>query len=161
MPSTVVGYFKNRQIFTEFQESNLTDYIKKDVDIYYSLTPKGVKRLAYLYAISLHLTVPNSWKKNEMAGPNWFTSFLKRNAELAIRTPEAISLSRATRFNKTNVDRFFSNLEIVLRTISRLLWSSGIWTKQELLQFRDLTELWVGVVSNKWEELLRQNAVHL
>ncbi|XP_074042558.1 uncharacterized protein [Leptinotarsa decemlineata] len=50
-----------------------------------------------------------------MAGPDWFTSFLKRNAGLAIRTPEATRLSRATSFNKTNVDRCFSNLEIVLR----------------------------------------------
>ncbi|XP_074026655.1 uncharacterized protein [Leptinotarsa decemlineata] len=105
MPSTVVGYFKNRQIFTELQESNLTDYIKKVADIYYGLTPKEVKRLAYLYATSLHLTVPNSWKKIEMAGPDWFTSFFKRNAGLAIRTPEATSLSRATSFNKKNVYR--------------------------------------------------------
>lgn len=129
MPQTIVGYFKNRQVFTSIEESNLAEYIKKAADIYYGLTPKEVRRVAFLFATSLSLTVPDSWKKNEMAGPDWFTSFLSRNSELSIRTPEATSLSRASSFNKTNVARFFSNLENVLK---RYKFSPGdIWNMDE------------------------------
>lgn len=117
------------QVFTKLQESSLAEYIKKSADIYYGLTPKEVRRMAFLFSTSLSLTVPDSWKKNEMAGPDWFTSFLSRNSELSIRTPEATSLSRATSFNKTNVEGFFINLENVLK---RYKFSPGdIWNMDE------------------------------
>ena len=45
-----------------------------------------------------------------MAGPDWFSTFLKRNPRLSIRSPQATSLSRSTSFNRANVMLFFSNL---------------------------------------------------
>lgn len=54
------------------------------------------------------------WLENETAGEEWFRSFMKRNPELSVRAAQATSLSRATSFNRTNVDAFYDNLQIVM-----------------------------------------------
>ncbi|KAF2886063.1 hypothetical protein ILUMI_20109 [Ignelater luminosus] len=40
--------------------------------------------------------IPNSWYVNQIAGENWFASFIKDFSTLAIRTPESTSLARAS-----------------------------------------------------------------
>jgi len=46
-----------------------------------------------------------------MAGKDFFfLAFKKRNPDLALRTPEATRLMRATGFNKPQVDQFFDLL---------------------------------------------------
>jgi len=54
--------------------------------------------------------MPSNWYDNLCAGEDWLYSFLKRNNDLSVRTPQATSLSRATSFNKHNVKQFFDNL---------------------------------------------------
>ena len=49
-----------------------------------------------------------------MASDDWFSHFMKRHPELSVRCAQPTSLSRATRFNETNVGSFFDNLETVL-----------------------------------------------
>lgn len=49
-----------------------------------------------------------------MAGEELFRSFMSRNPSLSVRAVQAASLSRATSFNKTNVEAFYDNLQIVL-----------------------------------------------
>ncbi|XP_068232285.1 uncharacterized protein [Palaemon carinicauda] len=51
--------------------------------------------------------------KNEMTGADWFSGFFKRKKDLSIRAPQATSLSRATSFDRMNVDMFFQNLQSV------------------------------------------------
>jgi hypothetical protein len=45
-----------------------------------------------------------------VAGKDFFLAFKKRNPDLALITPEATSLMRATGFNKPQVDRFYDLL---------------------------------------------------
>jgi len=70
--------------------------------------------LAFELTIKYDLARPHNWDENEMAGEEWFRSFMKRNAELSVRAAQATSLARATSFNRTNVEAFYDNLEKVL-----------------------------------------------
>ena len=90
------------------QEILLKDYILKASNIYFGLSPKEVRYLAYECAIRFEIPIPKMWQENLCAGADWFTSFMKRHPELSIRTPEPTSLSRATSFNRENVKLFFS-----------------------------------------------------
>jgi len=47
------------------------------------------------------------------AGRSWFCGFLKRNPDLAMRIPEATSLSRVIGFRRSEVNRSFDNLRQV------------------------------------------------
>ena len=70
--------------------------------------------MAYECADAFAVTMPDSWIQNKSAGPDWFSAFMKRNADLAIRTPEATSMSRAINFNRVNVNMFFNKLATVM-----------------------------------------------
>ncbi len=102
-------------------------YLLTSADIYYGLSPKEVRRLAYEFAVELKVEhIPESWSKNKQAGPHWFTAFIKRHQELSIRKPQHTSLARATAFNRTTVAEFFKKLFILLPTpkISNFLCGS-------------------------------------
>lgn len=124
-----VGYFNGRNIFSKEQETVLADYLKRASDIYYGLTPKELRKFAFQYASANNLQIPASWTENKMAGPDWYTSFIKRNDTLSLRTPQATSLSRASSFNKTNVEKFFSYLKTVYQRLH--LEASDIWNVDE------------------------------
>jgi hypothetical protein len=49
-----------------------------------------------------------------MAGRDWLEAFLRRNPSVAVRKPEATSMSRIKGFNKSEVSRFFTNTEEVM-----------------------------------------------
>ena len=65
------------------KEIALMEYIKKAADIYYGLTPREIRKLAYQFAIKNWNKVPDSWNEKKMAGKDWFSSFLKRNNSLS------------------------------------------------------------------------------
>ena len=109
-----IGYKHNRQVFSAEQEISLQGYLERAANIYFGLSPKNVRELAYECAIEFGLEMSDQWSRDKCAGPDWFSGFLKRNPSLSISTPEATSLSRATSFNRSNVDRFFGQLETVL-----------------------------------------------
>lgn len=86
----------------------------KSSDIYYGLTTKDARRLAYDFAVKEKLRCPPNWMTNSIAGKDCLAGFLKRNPQLSIRKPQATSLSRATSFNRHNVNEFFDLVEDTL-----------------------------------------------
>jgi hypothetical protein len=74
-----------------------------------------------------------------MAGKDWLTSFLQRATSLSIRRPQAISMQRATSFNKINVKSFFLNLQKALdrhKFTAKDIWNmdeTGIFMKLMLI----------------------------
>jgi len=128
-PTVNVGYIKNRMVFNETIESQLEFYILRASDIYYGLSPKEIRTLAYQIGIENSLNIPQSWTKNKLAGSDWFTAILRRHPTLSIRTPEPTSLARVSSFNRTNINSFFDNLSTICRDTFSKLMKYGIWTK--------------------------------
>lgn len=101
-------------MFTNDEERMVKEYLLKSSKMNYGLTYKQARKLAYEYALALG-KCPTKWTQNKQAGIEWLKGFMKRNKDLSIRKPENTSLSRATSFNKHNVETFFDNYEKVLR----------------------------------------------
>ena len=57
----------------------------KASDIYYGLSPKEVRKLAYQYGKTNSIKMPHNWIANEAAGEDWFSAYLKRHKKLSIR----------------------------------------------------------------------------
>lgn len=58
-----------KQVFTRYQEIELSDYIKKSSNLHYGLTYKQIRILAYEFANSIpNWRMPENWKKNKIAG---------------------------------------------------------------------------------------------
>ena len=70
----------------------------------FGLTTADLWKLAFDIAERMKLPHPF---KNLKAGKEWMRGFLRRHSELAIRSPEATSISRIVGFNRPSVNRFF------------------------------------------------------
>ena len=123
------GYFNNRSVFNISQELLLVKYLLKASALYYGLSTNEVKSLAYEYAAKLGSKIPNSWVAAKKAGSDWLSGFMKRHPNLTLRTPESASLSRATSFNRRNVNAFYDKYESVLQSDG--FTSDKIWNVDE------------------------------
>lgn len=103
-----------RRVFTDTEEKLLVNYCITISHMKYGLSRKELCELAWKYAKAKNKDTPESWGENERAGEQWVKDFMKRHKELSVRKPEATSLSRATSFNRTNVNKFFENLTTVM-----------------------------------------------
>ncbi|CAK1553158.1 unnamed protein product, partial [Leptosia nina] len=101
-----------KPLFTDKQETELVDYIIKCSKLYYGLTIKKIRQIAYQYAQKNKLT-HNFDQVKQVAGKDWYYNFMKRHPSLSLRTPEATSLNRITAFNETEVGVFYSNLKTI------------------------------------------------
>ncbi|KAF2885921.1 hypothetical protein ILUMI_20253 [Ignelater luminosus] len=54
-----LGYKKARRVFDEAKESHLEDFLEKAADIYFGLTLKEVRHIAYDYGKALNKKCPN------------------------------------------------------------------------------------------------------
>lgn len=107
--------YKVKQIFTVEQENALSEYIINCSKMFYGLSRDDTRRLSYEAAVYNNIVVPANWHASKSASLAWIKGFQKRHSELSLRTPEGCSLSRATSFNRFNVDIFFTKLETVLK----------------------------------------------
>ena len=80
-----VGYNPHNRVFNSEQEGKLADYIKYSADLYFGLSTRDVRKLAYQCAMHYQLKFPGSWTETEMAGVDWLNAFLERNSTLSIR----------------------------------------------------------------------------
>ena len=72
-------------MFSDAEEENLENYLKRASDIYYGLSAREVRKFAFEYAVALNIKFPERWKDMQMAGAEWFTKFLKRHNTLSLR----------------------------------------------------------------------------
>lgn len=102
-----------KPVFTKEQESDIAEHLMQLTKMFYGLTPMQLRKLVFEYAEILK--IPHRFDKTKkLAGKDWLEGFLKRNTNISVRKPEAISLNRLRGFNKEEVERFFNNLEQVM-----------------------------------------------
>ncbi|XP_011700969.1 PREDICTED: uncharacterized protein LOC105457793 [Wasmannia auropunctata] len=119
-----VGY-KNcsKQIFNATEEAKLEKYLMRCSDIYFGLSPKEVRKLAYQYAVVVKAKIPESWTKNMMAGPDWFSKFMIRHKKLRKcnitpnlphqnSTSENIVATPIKYYTDSNIDNTGSNIKL-------------------------------------------------
>ena len=103
-----------QQIFSQKQEHELAEYLKRCSLMSHGLTPLTTRKLAYSFAVANGVQYLDNWKVNEAASRDWFSAFRKRNTSLSIRAPENTSQSRTSAFNKPVVSKFLENLKTVM-----------------------------------------------
>lgn len=103
--------YEVNKIFTTEEEESLVEYIEYCAQLFYGLTSKDCRRVAYQMAKANNKKIPQSWVDAEMAGFEWLRSFRKRHQAISLRKPEACSLARATAFNRHNIGLFYGNLK--------------------------------------------------
>ena len=154
-------YFNNRSVFNISQELLLVKYLLKASALYYGLSTNEVKSLAYEYAAKLGLKIPNSWVAAKKAGSDWLSGFMKRHPNLTLRTPESTSLSRATSFNRHNVNAFYDKYESVLQRDGFTPDKIGTLMRLAAPQYRSQEKLLLQPVLSKSVLLFRQREVNL
>lgn len=107
----------------------MQEYMLHASDIYFGLSAREARELAFQFAEKLNKTVPQTWKQNKMAGTDWFSQYFKRHPKLSLRRPEATSLARASAFNRHNVAAFFKLYDKVTENIN--FEPQNIWNIDE------------------------------
>lgn len=124
-----VPNYKKLQIFTNQEETLLSEYLKKASRLNHGLSTLACRTLAHAFASQNKKKYPESWDEHKMAGIDWYRSFMKRNPTLSIRKPEATSIARNSSFNAVNVGAFYDNLQSVLEKYK--LGPEAIWNIDE------------------------------
>ena len=55
------GYARPRQIFTDAEEQELVQYLLESSKMFYGLSPRETRKLAYQFAAKLKSTLPENW----------------------------------------------------------------------------------------------------
>lgn len=87
------------KVFSDHQEEILKNYYKKCALLFYGLSAKDCRHVAYQMAKNNTIKMPPTWESEQLAGVDWFRCFRRRHPDLSLRKPEACSFARATAFN--------------------------------------------------------------
>ena len=67
IPSSIPSYnTESKQVFSEAEESELESYIKKTADIFFGLSPKDVRILAFQSAKKFNIKMPSTWEERSV-----------------------------------------------------------------------------------------------
>ncbi|XP_058813094.1 uncharacterized protein LOC131677353 [Topomyia yanbarensis] len=121
-------YRAHSRAFSNEEETLLADYIEMASKLNHGITPLSVRKLAFQFAIQNGTPIAARWK-NEIAGVEWYYGFMRRCRRLSLRVAEPTSLSRATSFNRNNVEIFFENLRSLMNRFS--FGPESIWNIDE------------------------------
>jgi hypothetical protein len=77
----VMGYWRNRQVFSSNMEKELSSYLQECAKMHYGLSTKELRRLAYEFALQNKVPIPTNWQANKMSTTDWLSGFLKRNTD--------------------------------------------------------------------------------
>lgn len=94
-------------------EKRLVAHILKLSDAGFPPDRRAIRTLAYQFAEKLQIQ-HNFDNENQMAGNEWFKSFIERNPELSIRQAEGLSVARAKGLSREEVNNFHELLTKVL-----------------------------------------------
>lgn len=112
--SISMGYVAHNKVFSTDQEQQLSKYITSFAEICIGLSKTEIRQLVFDFTTKYNLKRPDAWARNKMAGEEWLRSFMSRNPSLSAHVAQATSFSRATSFNRTNVEAFYKNLQTIL-----------------------------------------------
>ncbi|XP_026328035.1 uncharacterized protein LOC113236244, partial [Hyposmocoma kahamanoa] len=95
-----------KPIFTDTQESDLVARIKRFAKIGVPLTPKFIRKQAYLFCE--RYDIKNNFNEvKRIAGADWLRLFLKRNPSISKRKLQIMNPARAQKLNKSIVEQHF------------------------------------------------------
>lgn len=97
-------------------EKDLAEHCILLEERYFGLSQKDLRRLAFQLAEKNGIAHPFS-KKSESAGRKWVKNFLRRNPQLAVRSPQGLSFARAKHFTLEAVAKFFDIYEPAMEKI--------------------------------------------
>lgn len=104
--NVLVNKGRYKPTFNKQMETELKNHIIAAEKLFHGNSPSDVIRMAYQFA-ELNGIAHNFNKTRQMAGKDWLTSFLQRQNDLSIRTPEPTSLARVAGFTERKVRGFF------------------------------------------------------
>nr|CAH7764117.1 unnamed protein product [Callosobruchus chinensis] len=102
-----------KAVFSPEIESQLKEYVLTLAKLFYGLTPKELRRLAFKYAEE-HKIKHGFPSNKQAAGKDWLYGFLRRNPEIKLMQPEGTSINRIASFNSESTKKFFANLKVLM-----------------------------------------------
>lgn len=117
-------------VFTSDQENKLVGHILEMANCGFGLTIDDVCRTAYSMALSLQIKHPFNTSKAK-AGYDWYSGFMGRHPQLAIRKPEGLSAARGMMLNKNVVTSYFQLLGDTMERLKLFDKGSQIYNVDE------------------------------